>query len=232
VATAAALAFNDAATTGKLHPVTKTALEKIWTVQRDDGGWDWLKCGWPPMESDDDYGVVLAALAVSVAPGDYATTKQAKLGMKRVRAYLQAHPGPTLHHRAMLLWAASYDKTLMSPAAQQKCQSELLKLQQEDGGWALATLGNWERGDGTRQDLDTSDGYGTGFATYVLLRSGMKPDSPPVAKGLKWLRSNQRESGRWFTRSLHADGMHFITHAGTAMAVMALAEAKEFAMKP
>jgi squalene-hopene/tetraprenyl-beta-curcumene cyclase len=38
-----------------------------------------------------------------------------------------------------------------------------------------------------------------------------------------WLKSHQRESGRWFTRSLHQDSMHYITHAGTAMAVMALA---------
>jgi hypothetical protein len=47
VATAAALAFNDAATTRKLHPLTKVALDRMWTVQREDGGWTWLKCGWP-----------------------------------------------------------------------------------------------------------------------------------------------------------------------------------------
>ena len=42
VATAAALAFNDAASTGKLHPLTRAALDRMWTVQRPDGGWNGL----------------------------------------------------------------------------------------------------------------------------------------------------------------------------------------------
>ena len=56
VSTAAALAINDAATTGKLHPLTRKALDRIWTVQKSDGGFDWLKCGWPPYEYDDYHG--------------------------------------------------------------------------------------------------------------------------------------------------------------------------------
>jgi hypothetical protein len=40
---------------------------------------------------------------------------------------------------------------------------------------------------------------------------------------VEWLKTHQRESGRWFTRSLNQDNMHDITHAGRAMAVMALA---------
>ncbi len=56
VMSAAVLAMNDAATTGKLHVTTRKALDRMWKVQRADGGFDWLKCGWPPMESDDDYG--------------------------------------------------------------------------------------------------------------------------------------------------------------------------------
>ncbi|MFH1922075.1 MAG: hypothetical protein ABIP48_19590 [Planctomycetota bacterium] len=60
VATAAALAFNDAATTGKLHPLTRQALDRMWTLQREDGAWNWPKCNWPPMESDEHYGVLSA----------------------------------------------------------------------------------------------------------------------------------------------------------------------------
>ena len=107
VATAAALAYNDAATTDKLHAVTRTALDRMWTVQRDDGGWNWLKCDWPPMESDDHYGASLAAVAVGVAPEKYAETKQAKAGIEKLKQYLKANPPPTMHHKAMLLWAAS-----------------------------------------------------------------------------------------------------------------------------
>jgi squalene-hopene/tetraprenyl-beta-curcumene cyclase len=41
-------------------------------------------------------------------------------------------------------------------------------------------------------------------------------------KGIAWLKSNQRVSGRWFTRSLNTDNYHFMTNAGTAFAVMAI----------
>ena len=52
VATAAALAFHDSLTTGELASTTQTALDRMWTVQREDGGFSWIKCGWPPMESE------------------------------------------------------------------------------------------------------------------------------------------------------------------------------------
>ena len=70
--------------------------------------------------------------------------------------------------------------------------------------------------------LADSDGYGTGFVTYVLLQSGAKPTDVAVTKGVKWLKTNQRESGRWYTRSLNNDADHYIANAGTAFAVLAL----------
>ena len=65
IATAVTLAINDAATTGTLHPKTRRALDRIWTLQREDGGFTWLKCDWPPYEHDDYYGAVFAAAPVS-----------------------------------------------------------------------------------------------------------------------------------------------------------------------
>lgn len=224
VATAAALSFNDAATTGELHSATREALDRMWTVQREDGGWDWLKCGWPPMESDDHYGVTLAAIAVGAAPDDYAKTEAAQNGIKQIRKYLTNNPPPTLHHQAMLVWAGSYVDGLISQQENKNSIEKLLSLQKEDGGWALATLGDWKRSDGKQQDFEKSDGYGTGLVIYTLRRTGMSADSSPIQKGIHWLKTHQRESGRWFTRSLNRDNMHFISHAGTAMAVMALSE--------
>lgn len=227
VATAAALAFNDAATSGQLHQVTRAALDRMWTVQQDDGGWAWLKCGWPPMESDDHYGVTLAAIAVGVAPDDYANTSAAQKGVAMIRSYLSNHPAPTLHHRTMLLWASSYLDDLIPEQEQQACMDTLLALQKGDGGWALATLGDWPRADGKPQDLETSDGYATGLVIYALRRAGMAADAPVIQRGIEWLKNNQRQSGRWFTRSLNKDNKHFISHAGTAMAVMAIAACEE-----
>jgi squalene-hopene/tetraprenyl-beta-curcumene cyclase len=224
VATGAALAFNDSVTTGKLHPLTRKALDRMWTVQRDDGGFNWIKCDWPPMESDDHYGATLAAVAVGRAPDDYAQTDAAVAGIEKLKKYFQANPGTTLHHRAMILWGATKLDGLLSAEEQQAIVQELSDLQKPDGGWALATLGDWKRGDGSAQDTEHSDGYGTGFVVYLLRQSGESADDPRITKGIAWLKANQRESGRWFTRSLHADSKHFITHAGTAFAVMALAE--------
>ncbi|MEX2112832.1 MAG: squalene--hopene cyclase [Pirellulales bacterium] len=227
VAAATALAFHDAATTKTLHPLTRAALDRMWLDQREDGGWEWLKCGWPPMESDDHYGVTLAAIAVGVAPGDYAQSEAARQGLDKIRAYLKNNPPPTLHHRAMLVWASQSVAGLITTEEQAACAKELLALQQPDGGWSSATLGNWERGDGKPQDTKTSDGYGTGFVIYVLRQAGISADDDAIQRGVHWLKTHQRTSGRWFTRSLNRDNKHFLTHAGTAMAVMALTACDE-----
>ena len=175
------------------------------------------------MESDDHYGVTLAAIAVGCAPDGYAQTDLAQEGLVGIRSYLENHPAPTLHHQAMITWAAAYLPELISDEERQACVSQLMSLQKEDGGWGLATFGNWQRADGQEQDLDASDGYGTGFAIYVLRQANVPKTSVAIQRGIQWLKSHQRESGRWFTRSLHSDSQHFITHAGTAMALMALA---------
>ena len=222
VAAAAALAFNDAATTGQLHAASRTALDRMWKVQMEDGGFSWLKCDWPPMESDDHYGVTLAAIAVGVAPENYAATPAAQKGMEGIRRWLKANAPPTLHHEAMLLWASSYRADLLTAEEKAATIQRLGALQKPDGGWALATLGDWKRGDDLQQDTEHSDGYGTGFVLYALRRADVSPRDDRIERGVSWLKSNQRESGRWYTRSLFRDNHHFISHAGTAMAVMAL----------
>ncbi|MBX9679068.1 MAG: hypothetical protein K2X38_09920 [Gemmataceae bacterium] len=226
VASGAALAFNDAATTGKLHPTTKKALDRMWTVQKKDGGWNWLKCSWPPMENDDHYGATLAAVAAGVAPEEYRKSDLAKAGLAKLKLYFEKNPPENLHHKAMLLWANSYLGDLLKANEKQAYVDELLKTQIADGGWAGGGFGDWRRGDKTMQDKSTSDGYGTGFAVYVLRRSGLPKDHPAIDKGIAWLHANQRESGRWWSRSLFRDGSHLLTNAGTAFAVMALAETK------
>ncbi len=222
VMSAAVLAMNDAATTGKLHATTSKALERMWSLQRDDGGFDWLKCDWPPMESDDDYSIGIAALAAGAAPDEYGKTEAARAGVQRLRDYLKANPPPTLHHSAMLLWADSYGTELLTSDQRQATIDKLFDLQQTDGGWSLATLGHWKRADGTEQNTKQSDGYGTGFVVFVLRQAGIDSHDSRLQRGIAWLKSNQRASGRWYSRSLHKDSKHFISHAGTAFAVMAL----------
>ena len=81
-----------------------------------------------------------------------------------------------------------------------------------------------KRRDGSPNPKDgQSDGYATGLVVYVLRQAGIPSDDPAIRKGVAWLKQNQRESGRWFTRSLNNDKAHYIANAGTGFAMMTLA---------
>ncbi len=227
VVAASTLAINDGATAGELKPVTRTALERMYSLQREDGGWDWLKCGWPPMEADDHYGVTFAAVGIGKAPGDYAATPEARKCLTGIRKYLQTNPAPSLHHRMMVLWASSYVDDLMTQEERERVLESVFKLQRPDGGWTIAgLLAGWKehkRKDDEPQSLDASDGYGTGFVVYVVREAGVPADDPRLLRGIRWLTTHQRASGRWFTPSPTKKSKHLISNAGTAFAAMALA---------
>src|SRR5262249_46838693 len=155
------------ATTKTLHPLTRTALDRMWTVQRPEGYWKWpTRCGWPPMESDEHYGATLAAIDAGTAPDEYAQTPAAQAGLAKIRAFLANNPPTSLHHKAMVLWASTCIDELMTASQQQECIQELRKAERSAGGWAFSTLYPWKRADGKEQDLETSDGYGTGFVVF------------------------------------------------------------------
>jgi squalene-hopene/tetraprenyl-beta-curcumene cyclase len=223
VATAVTLALNDAATTGTLHPLTRRALDRMWTLQKPGGAWDWIKCDWPPLEHDDYYGAVFAAVGVGHAPEGYARSESAQPGLARLRGYLHENRPPDLHHATYLLWAAQKLDGLMMADAQAQAIARLRDRQRGDGGWSLPSLGDWKRRDGTPNDPDApSDGYATGLVVYVLRQAGVPATDPAIARGVDWLKTHQRASGRWFTRSLNTDRFHYITGAGTGFAVLAL----------
>jgi squalene-hopene/tetraprenyl-beta-curcumene cyclase len=223
VMVASILAQNDAATTGKLHPSTSKALDRIWAAQREDGGWTWIKNNQPPSEVDDHYGVTMAAIGVGIAPDGYSKTPAAQKGLEKIRQYLRNNPPANMHQRAMMLLASLRVDGIMTDAERAEVVEGLLTLQKPDGGWGLATLGNWKRSDGKEQDYESSDGYGTGFVIYVLRCAGIAVEDPRIQKGIAWLKTHQRVSGRWFTRSMKQDSTHLITNSGTAYGVLALA---------
>ena len=223
VATAAVLAFTDAQTGATLHPLTRQALDRMWTLQQKDGAWNWLKCDWPPLEQDDYYGATFAALGAGIAPEGYAKSEKAAAGLARLRDYFKKTPPPNPHHKTMLLWASLRVDGLMSAGERDASVRELKALQRDDGGWNLPSLGDWKRRDQSANDRNApSDGYATGLVVYVLRQAGVGTDDPAIRAGVNWLKANQRASGRWFTFSLNNDKAHYITHAGTAYAVLAL----------
>jgi squalene-hopene/tetraprenyl-beta-curcumene cyclase len=51
---------------------------------------------------------------------------------------------------------------------------------------------------------------------------GVPADDRRLARGIDWLLVNQRESGKWFTRSPVHDCGNLISNAGSAYAILAL----------
>jgi squalene-hopene/tetraprenyl-beta-curcumene cyclase len=218
------LMLNDLQTTGQMSEVGGEVLDLIWTVQRADGGWRWPHCDYAPLEIDDHYGATLAALTIGIAPGGYAETPQARAGLERLRTYFKSNPPKSLHHRAMLAWCSVRIDGIATREERQQTLAELLALQLENGGWSTSSfLTDWKvRSDGQPLDTQTSDGYGTGFSIVVARELGVAADDPRLKRGIAWLKSNQRESGKWFTRSPVRDCGNLISNAGTAFAVLAL----------
>jgi squalene-hopene/tetraprenyl-beta-curcumene cyclase len=62
----------------------------------------------------------------------------------------------------------------------------------------------------------------TGLAIVVLREAGVPAADERLRKGIAWLKSNQRASGRWWTRSLNTESWHFITYSGTAFPLLAM----------
>ncbi|MFN0019583.1 MAG: squalene--hopene cyclase [Pirellulaceae bacterium] len=249
IQSAAALAFHDRATTGKLHPLTRQQLDQMWTRQREDGGWEWPFRDTPPIKSDEHYGVVLAALAASAAPENYSASETARKGLAGIRKYLNAHPPRSLHQKAMLLWGAAHFADFITAEDKAQTIKELRAAQRPDGGWSLASLTE-NPSDPDRQTDEgrqsraaeahgrdflvyvgrekvyrsslASDGYATGFSLYVLRQGGVPADDPQIRRGVTWLKEHQRASGRWFTPSQSWHTQHYISNAGTAYAILAL----------
>lgn len=222
----AGLTFHDIQTTGQLSQISQEVLDIMWTVQREDGGWRWPDCDYAPLEIDDHYGVTLAALTVGMAPDGYADTPQARAGIEKLLAYLQQNPPKSLHHRAMLAWSSIRIDGIYTPEQRSATLADLLALQLEDGGWSTASfLSDWQGlvpAGGGSLEANTSDSYGTGLVIVVSRELGVPADDPRLMRGIGWLYANQRESGKWFTRSPVKQCGNLMSNVGSAYAVLAL----------
>ncbi|MCA9134692.1 MAG: terpene cyclase/mutase family protein [Planctomycetales bacterium] len=226
VVVASGLTFNDVQTTGKLSQVARDVLDMMWTVQREDGGWKWPDCNYAPMEIDEHFGVTLAALTVGIAPDGYAETETAQKGLDKLRTFFQNNPPKSLHHRAMIAWCSKRVGGIATAEERAAILEELLAQQLPDGAWSTAGfLTDWaglDEADGPPRDPAIGDAYGTGLVIVIARELGVPADDPRLAKGIQWLLANQRESGKWFTRSPVRDGGNLISNTGSAFAVLAL----------
>ena len=216
-------------------PETRTALGILWSTQRDAGpeagSWDWLDFGLEPWEAGDGrfFGATLAARAAATAPGYDLASVEARPRVDRLRDYFRTHLADQgLFNRVALLRAAGALDGLLTAIERSKLVDEALAAQHDDGGWGLASLGEFTRSDGTPEDT-ASDGLATGFVLDALRASGLPRTDPKVARGLDWLRRNQQKDGGWVAVSLNkkrdpkSHVGRFMSDAATAYAVLALA---------
>ena len=84
----------------------------------------------------------------------------------------------------------------------------------------MVSIGGWLRPDGTPQ-ITESEAYATAFMIFALRQAGVPAEDQGIQRGLTWLRTNQRASGRWFNRSPRRDRMHFLSNAATNFALLA-----------
>ncbi|MFO1044598.1 MAG: hypothetical protein U0941_22725 [Planctomycetaceae bacterium] len=230
---AAGLAEWDKHVTRQLSPETDKALNLMFSIQNNQGTWGTLDC-WPPYESDAFHEATVAAMAVAAAPDWLKNQKDEKLlaRVESLKKYLRTENPPHDYSRILLLWTAARMPDLI-PVDQKNALIEMVwKHQREDGGWSIRTFaapnawGKGNRADRLNAEPDkanpASDGHQTGLAVIVLRESGVPANDPRLQKAITWIKSNQRVSGRWWTKSLNTDSWHFITYSGTAFPVLAL----------
>ncbi|TXT21564.1 MAG: putative squalene-hopene cyclase [Planctomycetota bacterium] len=233
---AAGLAEWDAHVTRQLAPETEKALSLMFEIQLDTGTWGTLDC-WPPYESDAFHEATVAAMAAATAPGWLKKVADAKdekvLGaIEKLKTYLRTEPPPHDYSRTLLLWTNSRMPGLVDDSRKQELIAMLFKQQRDDGGWSVRTFSSpekWGKGNREKKLKDEpefgappSDGHMTGLAIIVLREAGVPATDARIQKGVAWLTTNQRASGRWWTRSLNTDAWHFITYSGTAFPLLAL----------
>jgi squalene-hopene/tetraprenyl-beta-curcumene cyclase len=232
---AAGLAIWDAHVTHRLSPETAQALSIMFKLQRKDGDWTISDDNNPPLESSRFQLATVAARAVGNAPGWLAQQQgtPVEAQVKLLEDYLRS--GRKIqgdYDRTDLLWAASEFPGLLDSNRMRELIAMISSHQRPDGGWSIRTFalpeewGKGNRADKLRAELEfpdpPSDGHMTGLAIIVLREAGVSASDPRIQHGVSWLLTNQRASGRWWTRSLNRDGWQFISYSSTVYPLLAL----------
>jgi squalene-hopene/tetraprenyl-beta-curcumene cyclase len=236
VINAIVLSRRDAAA-GALSADGRQAFANMWAQQMRTGdftgAWAWLAFKLEPWEGSRSayFGASLAAVAVGSAPGGYASSSEIEKNVGLLRDYLRKNAADqhTLN-KLMLLWASTTLTGVLTATERDALVAEVFGKQQADGGWSTASLGPWQRVDGSSLDSKT-DGYATGLATFALQQAGLASDAR-VQKGVRWLVDHQdKATGRWLATSLNknrdpeTEPSKFMSDAATAYAVLALTSA-------
>lgn len=218
-----------------MDPLTRKAFDDAWALQiksgENAGAWVWQVFHLAPWESGESqyHGAAFMALAVGWAPGNYRKDPAIQANLNLLRSYLKRnYAAQPLLNRVLLLWASGNLPGLLSKEEKRDLIAIIGQRERPDGGWSLASLGDWSRSDHTAEELE-SDGYATGLVTLAVRKSNVRDSSPVWQKGRSWLETHQnRDDGSWRAyslnkkRDLNTDVGRFMTDAATGYAVLAL----------
>lgn len=230
---AAGLAEWDKHVGKELSIETSEALQLMFEIQNDEGTWQSLDC-WPPLESSAFQEATVAAMAAATAPGWLTPAGKQQPGWSKLIDYLNKTEPAHDYARVLKLWTATRVDGILDPDQKDEIIALISEKQHDDGGWAMRDFAKPEEwGGGNRAgklraepefENPPSDGHMTGLATLVLREAGVPADDPRLKKSVAWLLANQRESGRWWARSLNTDKKHYITYSATSYALLALSK--------
>gem|GEM_PF-314167 len=221
---------------------TRRALRSMFMQQREDGTWNHYSGvrEIPHITTDFDLAV-RAACAAAAAPGwlEELEDKELSTRVERMKTTLRDHKPRNDYERALKLQLANVMPDAVSAEHREEAVATLRRKQQADGGWStrgMSAIDNWAdwHPQKDRRNLEmlraesaaeqsASDPYMTGFAIVLLRESGVPKTDPQIIRGIDWLKTNQRESGRWWMKSMYKETYHFSTYMGTAQALKALA---------
>ena len=191
-----------------------------------------------PYATTDFELTVQAARAAAAAPGWLSSLRDPEL-LERIRimkAALTSHQPRNDYEAVLRLQLAGALPDTVPQPDRDAAIALLWRRQHADGGWStrdMSAIDNW--GNKYRDDTlamlraepdvgsPESDAYMTAFAITLLRESGVAADDQRIQRGLVWLKTEQRESGRWWMKSLYRPTLHFSTYIATAQALRALA---------
>ena len=232
---------------GKLSPETEKSIKDLLMRQSDDGLWTTAtKVEIPYIRTDYELGLQ-SLRAIVAAPGWLEKNNDAEL-KKRVdklqSALKNAKPANDFE-RVQRLQLFAIMPSLVSKDEIAAANAILTQMQKSDGGWSTRSFSktadwgpnitpeNIKMIDSEADAADpASDPFMTAFAVVSLRESGTPTDDPRIVRAIAWLKANQRQTGRWWMKSLYKNTQHYITYISTAQVLRALALCNELPVNP
>ncbi len=190
--------------------------------QEEDGAWSLPppKNGAPPTWESRETLAILALLGWETRqPADPQAAAAASQSREKALAWLRSTPPTETTQATTLRLLLELRTSGKSPDQLQPEIGRLLKRQNADGGW-------------NQTPEQSSDGYATGQALYVLSEAGLKPDRPEIRRAIAFLVATQQPDGSWPMTSRNHPGVEStrkpirnpipITYFGSAWATLGL----------